>query len=100
MLAFLLGLFRLLWLFGKDHHAVVVENLALRQQLAIYQRKQKRPRLAGRDRWFWIGMSLLWKDWRRALVVVHPDTVVRWQRERFRRYWARLSCGRMHLRAL
>jgi len=91
MLPFLLGLFRLVWLFGKDHYAVVVENLALRQQLSIYKRKQKRPRLAGCDRWFWIGLSLLWKDWRRALVVVHPDTVVRWQRERIRRYWARLS---------
>jgi hypothetical protein len=53
MLAFLLGLFRLIWLFGKGHHAVVLENLALRQQLAIYKRKQMRPRLVGRDRWFW-----------------------------------------------
>jgi transposase InsO family protein len=47
--------------------------------------------LADRDRWFWITLSLLWKDWRRALIVVHPDTVVRWQRERFRRYWDHLS---------
>jgi hypothetical protein len=50
MLAFLLGFFRLIWLFGKEHHAVVLENLALRQQLAIYKRKHTRPRLAGRDR--------------------------------------------------
>ena len=48
--AFLLGLFRLIWLFGRGHHAVVLENLALRQQLAIYKRKTKRPRLVGRDR--------------------------------------------------
>jgi putative transposase len=91
MLAFLLGSFRLIWLFGKGHHAVVLENLALRQQLAIYKRKQKRPRLVGRDRWFWAALSVVWKDWRRPLCVVHPDTVVRWQRERFRRYWAQLS---------
>jgi putative transposase len=52
---------------------------------------QKRPRLAVQDRWFWIALSLAWKDWRRALCVVHPDTVVRWQRERFRQYWGRLS---------
>jgi putative transposase len=91
MLAFLLGLFRLVWLFGKGHHAVVLENLALRQQIAIYKRTQKRLRLIRRDRWFWIALSLAWKDWRRALCVVHPDTVVRWQRERFRRYWANLS---------
>lgn len=91
MLAFLLGFFRLICLFGKGHHAVVLENLALRQQLAIFRRKQMRPRLVGRDRWFWIALSVVWKGWRRALCIVHPDTVVRWQRERFRRYWANLS---------
>lgn len=83
MLAFLLGLFRLIWLFGKGHHVVLLENLALRQQLAIYKRKQIRPRLVGQDRWFWIALSVVWKDWRRALCVVHPDTVVRWQRGAF-----------------
>jgi putative transposase len=91
MLGFLLGLFRLVWLFRKGHQAVVLENLALRQQLSIYKRKRKRPRLAGRDRWFWIALSVAWKDWRKALLVVHPDTVVRWQRGRFRRCWASLS---------
>jgi transposase InsO family protein len=91
MLAILLGLFQLIWLFGRGHHAVVLENLALRQQLAIYKRTKKRPRLVGRDRWFWIALSAMWNEWRRPLFVVHPDTVVRWQRERFRRYWAQLS---------
>lgn len=81
----------MVWLFGKDHRGVVLENLALRQQLSIYKRKHKRPRFVDRDRWFWVTLSVLWKDWRRALVVVHPDTVVRWQRERFRRYWYHLS---------
>ena len=72
MVAFLLGLFRLIWLFGKGHHRVVLGNLALRQQLSIYKRKQKRPRLADLDRWFWIALPVVWKDWRRALCVVHP----------------------------
>jgi transposase InsO family protein len=40
---------------------------------------------------FWITLAGLWKGWRRVLVLVHPDTVVRWQRQRFRRYWAKLS---------
>ena len=40
---------------------------------------------------FRIALAGLWKSWRRALVQVHPDTVVRWQRQRFRRYWAQLS---------
>jgi putative transposase len=91
MLAFLLGFFRMVWLFGKNYRGVVWENLALREQLSIYKRKHKRPRIVGRDRWLPITLSVVWKDWRQALVVVHPDTVVRWQRERFRRYWSRLS---------
>jgi hypothetical protein len=91
MVGFLLGLFRLVWLFGKGHRAVVLENRALRQQIYIYRRKKKRPRLSGYDRWFWIALSAVWKDWRKTLIMVHPDTVVRWQRERFRRYWANLS---------
>jgi hypothetical protein len=50
MLAILLGLFRLIWLFGRSQDAVALENLTLRQQLAIYKRKKKRPRLIRRDR--------------------------------------------------
>ena len=54
MLAILFGLFRFSLLFTRGHKAVVLENLALRQQLAIYKRKNKRPRLIRRERWFWI----------------------------------------------
>jgi hypothetical protein len=41
-----------------------------------------------------MALSVVWRNWRKALVVVGPDTVVRWQRERFRRYWTHLSSGR------
>jgi hypothetical protein len=97
MLAILLGLFRFIWPFGKGHDAVALENHTLRQQLAIYKRKKKRPRLIRRDRWFWIVLASIWREWRRALSVVHPDMVVRWQRQRFRGYWTDLSkqCGRL-----
>src|SRR5271169_2222710 len=91
MSAFLLGWFRCIWLFTRGHQALVLENLALRQQLAVYKRNSKRPRINRSDRMFWIALARLWKGWRRALVLVHPDTVVRWQRQRFRRYWAHLS---------
>ena len=50
-----------------------------------------RPPLNDWDRLFGIGLSRVWKGWRGALVFVQPDTVVRWQRDRFRRFWARLS---------
>ena len=45
MSAFLLGWFRLVWLFSRGHQALVLENLALRQQLAVYKRNSKHPRL-------------------------------------------------------
>ena len=93
MLGFLLALFQFIRLLGSGHEAVILENIALRQQLAIYKRKHKRPRLLQHDRWFWMLLARVWKGWRAALFVVHPDTVVRWQRERFRRYWAQLSKG-------
>jgi transposase len=71
--------------------AIAIENAALRLQLAAFQRKRKRPVLTSFDRLFWVGLSLVWNGWRAALVYVQPDTVVRWQRERFRKFWARLS---------
>jgi hypothetical protein len=47
--------------------------------------------LTTHDRWFWKVLAKAWKDWRKSLFIVHPDTVVRWQRERFRAFWAQLS---------
>ncbi len=87
MLAIILYLLRFVRLLGSGHQAVAVENLALRLQLAAYKRKRRRPVLTQ----FWVGLSQVWSDWRHALIFVQPDTVVRWQRERFRRFWARLS---------
>ncbi len=43
------------------------------------------------DRLFWVGLARVWTGWRQALVIVSPDTVLRWQRRRFREYWAQLS---------
>ena len=94
MICAIIHCFRLLFLLFSGHRAVALENLALRQQLAIFERQCKRPTLNDRDRWFWIVLLRFWKEWRRALVIVHPDTVLRWQRQRFRKYWAELSRGR------
>jgi transposase InsO family protein len=67
--------------------SLIAENLALRQQLAVVNHAAKRPRLRQRDRIFWVWLSKLWRGWRSALVVVQPDTVVRWHRRGFRLYW-------------
>lgn len=53
------------------------ENLALRQQLVVYQRQRNRPQLRDRDRLFWILLKRLWGGWRDVLVIVQPATVVR-----------------------
>jgi hypothetical protein len=60
-------------------------------QLAAFQRKRKRPLLTTLDRVFWIAHRSLWSDWRHPLIYVQADTVVRWHRERFWKFWARLS---------
>ena len=66
---------------------LVLENLALRQQLAVLQRSVKRPRLRRRDRAFWVLLSRVWANWRSALMIVKPDTVVGWHRKGFKLYW-------------
>jgi len=80
----------LILIFGGHKH-VALENIALRHQLAVFTREKKRPRLRNRDRWFWIALKKLWKDWRTALEFVRPETVTGWQSKRFKRYWWRLS---------
>jgi hypothetical protein len=70
---------------------LMLENLALRQQLAVFKSKNRRPRLATSDKLFWLLTRRLWAGWRNALLVVTPETVVRWHGAGFRFYWAWLS---------
>ena len=88
MITLLLRLFPFLC---GGHRQLALENLALRQQLAVYKRTAKRPKLGWRDRLFWVGLSRVWAGWRQVLVIVTPDTVLRWQRRRFREYWTQQS---------
>ena len=71
----------------KTRRELALENLALRQQLAVLYRSVKRPRLSDVDRGFWVLLRRIWADWERVLVIVKPETVVRWHRSGFRRYW-------------
>src|SRR5713101_6502455 len=91
MLTALLVILRSIGLICRGHRAVALENLALRQQLTALKRTVKRPQLSTRDRLFWILLAKGWREWRSALVVVQPDTVVRWHRQWLRRRWTRLS---------
>ncbi len=66
---------------------LAIENVALRQQLAVYKQSVKRPKLRPRDRIFWVWLSRLWSNWRSALAIVQPETVIRWHRQGFKLYW-------------
>lgn len=80
-----------LWSWVRSRNDLALENLALRQQLATFKQEQPRPRLSKADRAFWVLLRGLWSKWSNALIIVSPDTVVRWHRQGFRRYWDALS---------
>jgi putative transposase len=71
----------------RDRAALQVEILALRHQLGVLHRSVKRPKLTAADRLFWASLSELWSDWRTALVIVKPETVIAWHRKGFRLFW-------------
>ncbi len=75
----------------RSRSDLLIEVTALRHQLAVYQRQGGRPKLTRRDRLFWIWLRRHWSRWRKALVIVQPETVLRWHREGYRAYWRRRS---------
>jgi putative transposase len=94
----LLGLFfgsltRLL----SSRRALLLENLALRQQLAVLKARRRQPRLSVPDKLFWVLARRLWRDWKHSLIIVTPETVVRWHRAGFRLYWTWLSRHRARI---
>ncbi len=76
------------------HRSLALENLALRQQLAILQRSSKRPCLTRTDRLFWLLLLRIWRGWADSLAIVTPETVIRWHRKGFKAYWTRKSRGK------
>jgi putative transposase len=78
MVTLLLRPLRLLSLLCGAHPHVALENLALRHQLAVYKRTVTRPKVHRSDRLFWVALSRVWAGWRQALVIVSPNTVLRW----------------------
>ena len=59
-----------------SRESLLIENLVLRQQLAVFKRKHRRPRLAAMDKLFWVALRRFWSSWKNALIVVTPDTVL------------------------
>ena len=75
----------------RSRSALVAENALLRHQLAILRRSVTRPRCTPADRALLIFLASRVRAWRQALLIVQPDTLLRWHRELFRRYWRRKS---------
>ncbi len=91
MISMLLHLLRLCPFLCGGHRQLALENLALRQRLAVYKRTVTRPKLRRSDRLFWAWLPRVWAGWRAALVIVAPDTVLQWRRRRFREHWTKIS---------
>jgi putative transposase len=92
---FMLRLLRLLVVLSArslySRRDLVLENLALRQQLAVLKRRHPRVQFSDCDRLFWTALLRLWSKWKQALVLVQPETVVRWHRAGFKLYWKWIS---------
>jgi len=78
----------------RSRSSLLLENLVLRQQVCVLKRKNRRPKLTGMDRGFWVAVSRLWSGWKASLLVVKPETVVEWHRRGFRLYWRLKSKGK------
>jgi len=70
---------------------LLLENLVLHQQLTALKKKRPVPQLAPANKLFWVAMRQLWSGWKQALILVKPETVVRWHRAGFKMYWKWLS---------
>ena len=84
-------LFRSLRALGRSRADLVLENVALRQQIAVLTRTRCRPRLQAEERLLWVALRRAWCRWQDALVIVQPETVIRWHRKALRRYWTAIS---------
>ena len=89
MLIFLATLLASLFSIVRSRSALGLENLALRHQIGVLQRSARnRPKLTPLDRLLWAWLSHVWRDWRSALAIVQPETVIAWHRRSFRLFWA------------
>lgn len=75
----------------QARRALLLENLVLRQQLVVLKRRHPRPQLTLIDKVFWVAVRRLSSKWKQSLIVVTPETVVRWHRAGFRMYWRLIS---------
>src|SRR6516225_1613507 len=87
MVSFVLAFLAAARVFLRGRADTGLEVLALRQQVAVLKRRQPRPPLSVLGRLFWTVLRETWARWKDVLVIVKPDTVVKWHRGGFQLYW-------------
>jgi putative transposase len=75
----------------RDRAELVLENAFLRQQVIVLGREKKRPALTNQDRRLLVLLARWLPSWKAALLIVQPDTLIRWHRELFKVVWRRKS---------
>ncbi len=79
---------------ARSHTDLILENALLRQQLIVLDRQIKRPQLTKQDRLLFILLAHFTKFWKQSILIVQPETLLRWHRELFRWHWRRKSQGK------
>ena len=88
MIALLIFLLRLPVLPSKPERRLEAENAALRQQVAVLQSKLRgRVRLTNSDRLFFVLLYRWFPSSLKTMTIIQPETLLRWHRADFRRYW-------------
>ena len=71
----------------RPRRNLLLENLALRQQILVLRRTNPKPPFLLLDKAFWIVLYRKWENWRRPLALVKPETVIAWHRKGWRLWW-------------
>lgn len=77
----------------KSKPELIVENAFLRQQLIVVTRQAKPPKLTPRDRGLLVLLASRVQEWKNALLIVKPDTLLKWHRQGFKLFWRQKSKG-------
>jgi hypothetical protein len=86
-MGFVLHLLTAIRALSADRNRLAMENVVLRHQLNVLKRGAKRVQLEDSDRVFWVLIHRFFEHWKDHLVIVKPETVLRWHRNGFRYYW-------------
>lgn len=91
LIRFLKFFFKTIQIVFKPKNDLLLENMALRQQLSAYLAKDTKPKLTDFDRSFWVALKQVFNKWIDSLVIVKPQAVIDWQNTRFKKHWTKLS---------